>query len=126
MTNTHPGSFKCDKCDFSTYKKSLFDNHYGRHIYKIQEDGKYHCDQCEFTTMSKESIRSHRKRHRTYGKYKCDICEKVLSCQSVVEKHKREKHFGEMAFSCDKCDYKAPTKQRIRVHQKLVKFAINI
>ena len=93
----------CEKCDYSTSKKSSYDKHLSckKHIEKVSENNKmYICEFCHYNT----SIKSNYDKH--------------LSCKKHIEKVALETKKSKMIFSCDICDYTTYIKCNYKKHQK--------
>ena len=60
-----------------------------------------------------------KRKHILFGKHKCDICLKIFEVPSLLDIHKRLKHFGEALFKCDQCDFNGSSKQGLRRHVRV-------
>ena len=74
---THTGemSFKCNFCDYATYRKTLLQSHQRCH----SEERPYGCVVCQKKFKTKDVLNSHVKTHdknRVIQKnYHCDLCD---------------------------------------------------
>ncbi|XP_050556512.1 zinc finger protein 54-like [Spodoptera frugiperda] len=110
-----PASYTCDKCQFSTNKRTVIQ----RHVKTHSSLERHACHQCGklFTTM--ESLRVHTLRHDKSKRLRCDRCDKCFLYPSSLLKHKQAHERDD--YYCVECDVRFKTPENLRLHFKKAK-----
>ncbi|CAH1642694.1 unnamed protein product [Spodoptera littoralis] len=110
-----PASYTCDKCQFSTNKRTVIQ----RHVKTHSSSERHACHQCGklFTTM--ESLRVHTLRHDKSKRLRCDLCDKYFLYASSLLKHKQAHQRED--YYCVECDVRFKTPENLRLHFKKAK-----
>ena len=75
---------------------------------------KFNCEKCEFETNDKRSSKAHMKIVHNVATFSCtvDDSESEFTCNSNLKRYKHIK------VTCDKCEFEAHCKRKLKVHMK--------
>ena len=141
--------YKCELCNFSTFKKVNLDQHTNVKHFGMKEDTpcdqcdynpkdipnlikhkkaehegvRYSCNFCEFITKQKRSLNDHISSIHEGNKFQCAQCGIQYSRSQKLQNHMKEVHLGEgRKYKCKFCEYHATRKANLKVHfQKMHK-----
>ena len=79
---------------------------------------KWHtCGKCYFKSQSRNLLKNHMNEHHDVTLYNCISCQYKTEKKTHLRQHNETKHYTDAKFWCDECDYKAPAKQRVKIHK---------
>ena len=107
----------CQQCDY----KSKANKGLTIHVNSVHLKIKHPCPQCGFKAARLSSLRSHIKSiHEKEPKYPCSFCSIELTKEylkrHIKNVHKRDPLQSKIDYQCEKCDYKAFTQKKIKLH----------
>lgn len=107
-------NYLCNKCGYTTIKKSHFINHINVHDNKK----KYTCNQCDYATTNKNNLNIHLRIHMNEKPYSCSYtdCSYTCSSKSALRSHELVHNKDEYYIYCDKCSYRTVYKQSLVRH----------
>lgn len=76
--------FQCYMCDYSTYNKSLFEEHVRIH----QGIKPFKCSHCPYRSVSKKNTKKHELIHRPDNPLKCADCEFIARHPRALDAHR--------------------------------------
>ncbi|XP_021351997.1 uncharacterized protein LOC110449447 [Mizuhopecten yessoensis] len=111
--------YRCDSCQYVTYKKSSYDIHVKMHGDTKKEDGgssaKLRCKQCEFQAEDLSSFLQHKKSHSAAVPSQGQPPEQV-SNRTLHLKHRRK---PVQQFKCSKCPYTCFKRSGLSLHEAM-------
>ncbi|CAG4952657.1 unnamed protein product [Parnassius apollo] len=111
--------FQCSMCDYSTYNKSMFEEHVRIH----QGIKPFKCSKCPYRSVSKKNTKKHELIHRPNNPLKCTHCDFIArhsrSFLCHIKKHAIEEKLddSEAMIKCLKCD-QSYKRSAFKEHQK--------
>ena len=99
-------AFKCNKCDYQTYKGS----HLRQHKQNVHEGLKYNCTSCEYKSGDKSNLKRHFEKDHLGVLYTCQVCKQVFNHRFRLKHHVDFRHNG-VTFDCEKCHYRTASKE---------------
>ncbi|XP_065340809.1 zinc finger protein Xfin-like [Cloeon dipterum] len=120
---TEPKSIilKCEKCSFSTFKRSRIIKHLSAIHFKETRTREWMCEICDKMFFEKEHLKLHRKIHFP-KELQCGVegCGFKASQPSVLKKHQQNMH-EEGSFKCEtlNCSFVAATKFGMKRHSQI-------
>ena len=75
--------FKCDHCEYRSYKKSCVKKHSMTH----SEDKPYQCQYCDHKARFKADLEKHERTHTGERPFECEFCEYRAAVKSSVTQH---------------------------------------
>ena len=75
--------FKCELCDYCSYKKSCVKKHSMTH----SEDKPYQCQYCDHKARFKPDLEKHERTHTGERPFECEFCEYRAAVKSSVTQH---------------------------------------
>ncbi|XP_068627117.1 oocyte zinc finger protein XlCOF28-like [Battus philenor] len=110
--------FQCSMCDYSTYNKSMFEEHVRIH----QGIKPFKCSKCPYRSVSKKNTKKHELIHRPNNPLKCTHCDFIArhsrSLLNHLRQHGIEKDNSVVKIKCVKCDKSYPVAD-FEVHKKI-------
>ena len=128
------GTFKCDQCDFITYRESGLKTHKVKHSTRKTTVTDFHCEKCDMYYKNQQTLywhnsATHRKDADTgkatwTNKKKCDKLKKCIFCPFLhsgyngsrpMENH-YQKHFDIKQHECEICGLKFGNRYNLNQH----------
>ena len=128
------GTFKCDQCDFITYRESGLKTHKVKHSTRKTTVTDFHCEKCDMYYKNRQTLlwhnsATHRKDADTEKatwkkKQKCDKLKKCIFCPFLhsgfngsrpMENH-YQKHFDIKQHECEICGAKFGNRYNLNQH----------
>ncbi|XP_045783121.1 RE1-silencing transcription factor-like isoform X2 [Maniola jurtina] len=105
--------FPCFMCDYSTYNKTLFEEHV-----RIHKGIKpFKCSFCPHRNVSKKNLKRHEKIHRPDNPLKCPHCDFIARNQVGYNSHTKKYHLTYyQGLSCNWCNKKFPDENALVLH----------
>ena len=107
--------FKCEKCEYTTDRKSSLKEH----IQKQHEGIRYPCDKCDYIGKLSRSLQQHIKVNHQgeLTNHYCEYCGHILKTSSGLKLHINSVHKN-IRFACLEtgCDYKGKAKWNLKLH----------
>ncbi|XP_069364528.1 transcriptional repressor CTCF-like [Maniola hyperantus] len=109
--------FQCFMCDYSTYNKTVFEEHV-----RIHKGIKpYQCSYCPHRNVSKKNLKRHERIHRPDNPLKCPHCDYIGKNQICFNSHTKKyhpKYYHEL--KCKWCAKKFPDEKTLLAHKSHV------
>ena len=133
--------FQCKTCDYKSPSITLLEKHekayhkvtvvhnceecgkiftrtadLNQHKVSCHEKKQYPCNKCDYKSPSTTLLDEHEKSyHHVTVVHNCDECNKIFSGIDDLNQHKVSCHDNKQ-YPCNQCDFKATTKQKVRLH----------
>ncbi|XP_073966806.1 uncharacterized protein isoform X1 [Choristoneura fumiferana] len=122
IKKVHKGEnpFQCYMCDYSTYNKSLFEEHVRIH----QGIKPFKCTQCDYKSASKKNLKKHELIHRPNNPLKCN-CGFIARHPRALKRHEESHITGEW-LKFDSCRFKFRDIVSFEKHKKMHKAKCHI
>ncbi|XP_013188958.1 zinc finger protein 525 [Amyelois transitella] len=123
IRKTHQGlnPFQCTMCEYSTYNKSVFEEHVRVH----KGIKPFKCSHCPYRSASKKNKNKHELIHRKNNPLKCDQCSFIAHHYRSLLCHKQKHANGEVnqgtELQCDDCQTKFPSAITLNKHRSCTK-----
>ncbi|XP_037292387.1 zinc finger protein 525-like [Manduca sexta] len=110
--------FQCYMCDYTTYNKSLFEEHVRIH----QGIKPFKCSHCPYRSVSKKNTKKHELIHRPNNPLKCPDCPFIARNPRVLNSHRKKTHTANSEdsknYKCTKCEQKFEDYSTFVNHRK--------
>ncbi|XP_053622912.1 zinc finger protein 64-like [Plodia interpunctella] len=122
IRKNHQGQnpFQCTMCDYTTYNKSVFEEHIRVH----KGIKPFKCSFCPYRSASKKNKNKHELIHRQNNPLKCDLCPFIAHHYSSLQCHKEKHEKGQLDgkteltdLKCDVCCFEFPTEMALQRHK---------
>ncbi|XP_063631155.1 zinc finger protein 648-like [Cydia splendana] len=119
IKKVHKGEnpFQCYMCDYSTYNKSLFEEHVRIH----QGIKPFKCSQCDYKSASKKNLKKHELIHRPNNPLKCKQCDFIGRHSKALKRHE-ETHTDADWLKFDSCKFQFQDLVAFKKHERTHKF----
>ncbi|XP_048002529.1 zinc finger protein 64-like isoform X2 [Leguminivora glycinivorella] len=119
IKKVHKGEnpFQCYMCDYSTYNKSLFEEHVRIH----QGIKPFECSQCDYKSASKKNLKKHELIHRPNNPLKCQKCDFIARHSKALKRHE-ETHTDGDWLKFDTCKFQFQNMAAFKKHERTHKF----
>ncbi|XP_063545098.1 zinc finger protein 64-like [Cydia strobilella] len=119
IKKVHKGEnpFQCYMCDYSTYNKSLFEEHVRIH----QGIKPFKCSQCDYKSASKKNLKKHALIHRPNNPLKCKQCDFIGRHSKALKRHE-ETHSDADWLKFDSCKFQFQDLAAFKKHERTHKF----
>ncbi|CAH1788148.1 unnamed protein product, partial [Owenia fusiformis] len=119
LCKTGCGSFNCEKCDFKTTVKSIFEGHLACH-----EGNGHECEVCKKQFPVRHMLKQHERTHLgDKGAHVCDHCGQKYKIRSSLLVHVKRAHSdmttGEL-YMCQECNFHSKLKADVARHFRFV------
>lgn len=119
-----PTLYKCEKCQYVTYKKNMLDGHMKIHGQSREKSGKLKCKQCDFEASDLPSFLQHKLTHSS--QQVADVSEDNHGKSSEILKRSdkdgspvRSRRKPMKYMSCSKCPYTCLKYTKLVMHEAL-------
>ena len=120
-----PTLYKCDKCQYVTYKKNFLDGHMKIHRQANQKSGKLKCKQCDFEASDLPSFLQHKLTHS--AQQSAEASPNPGDSANTLESSKAEREASPTRhrrkplkyLSCSKCPYTCVKQTKLDIHEAM-------
>ena len=84
--------FKCDVCDYRSYKKSIVKNHMKSHY--EGEPKPYQCPHCSYQARREYQLEEHVYSHTGERPFACELCDYRSAHRCNITRHALQEHPG--------------------------------
>ena len=123
-----PTLYKCDKCQYVTYKKNFLEGHMNIHGQtREKKSGKLKCKQCDFEASDLPSFLQHKLTHSTQQGSESTITLESSLCEGAQRLVGAEKEQGSVRhrrkplkyLCCSRCPYTCLKQDKLEVHEAM-------
>lgn len=115
--------FKCDECNFETYKSERFIHHQTTvHSADLNKPVKWlNCKECDYKCRFRKDMNNHAKINHSEFWFQCSNCNFKTSRNCVLNRHVLRMHTPDDQITwwcCKVCDFRTKTKTSLKRHEK--------